>query len=661
MEVTSVLKKAISSSLFLFALTLLTFGSPASATDVPEWLRNLQRQPAKSYADDVNAVILLDDNVTTVKDNGDILRRQRLAWRILRPEGRERFSVYGISYNVDTKVNYLRGWSITAKGQEYESKSSDVMERNATSFEVYSDAKEKILRVLGADVGTVIGFEFEELEHPMVYQDEWGFQGGEPIERSRYELHLASGWRFKADWMNHKEEKPTEENGALNWQVTDVPRIENEPRRPPAEGLAAGVVFTFFNDKIASKTYRDWSEFGTWYTQLSSNVRDASPALTQKVQDLAPANQPLMERIKALAGFAQHDVRYVAIYLKLGGWRPHNASDIFNHRYGDCKDKATVLSSMLAQIGVKSYYLLVNDTRGVVTKDRPPMLRFNHMILAIALPEASYSKPMPALYEHPKLGHLLIFDPTNDIVPFGQIPYYEQDNYGLLVGEQGGELIHMPLAPPEANGVFRTAKLKLLPDGALQGEIEERYTGFNAMLFRGGLQHETENDRKKIIERLLANSLGNFQLDKFELVNPNDIDQDLVIKLTFSAAHYAKNAGSMLLVRPRVLGELAGRWDANKPRHYAYEFPGPFLARDTVEISLPEGFKVDELPDPARVTLPFAEYVSKTESSEGVLKYTREYKQTATEVSLEHTDELKKFFGQINLDEKNMAVLKKAN
>jgi hypothetical protein len=283
------------------------------------------------------------------------------------------------------------------------------------------------------------------------------------------------------------------------------------------------------------------------------------------------------------------------------------------------------------------------------------------MILAISLPEASYAKTMPAMYQHPKLGRLLIFDPTNEFVPFGQIPPYEQDNYGLLVGDQGGDLIHLPLSPPEANGIIRNAKMKLLPDGALQGEIEERYTGFNAMLGRRLLQHASENDRKKFIERLVANSLGNFQLDKYELVNADDIDKDLIVRFNFSAAHYAKNAGSMLLVRPRVLGELAGPWDANKPRHYAYDFRAPFLDRDTVEISLPDGFKVDELPDPAKATFPFAEYVSKTESAEGVLKYTREYKQTATQVSMDQMDQLKKLFGQINLDEKNMAVLKKAN
>jgi hypothetical protein len=660
-EVAPVLKKAINPRFFLLALIVLSFCSIASASDVPEWLRNLSRQPAKAYGDDVNIVILLDDNVTTVKENGDMVQHGRRAVKILRPEGRNKGAFFSVSYNGDSKVNYLRGWSITSKGQEYETKSGDVLEHTQTTYEVYSDEKIKALVVPGSDVGTVIGFEYERQEHPYIFHDSWTFQESEPVERSRYELHLASGWRFKSDWMNHKEEKPTEDNGSVQWQLTDIPRIENEPYRPPAAGLAGSVLFTFFNDKMPSKSYRNWSDLGTWFTQLSSNVRDASPALAQKVQELAPANLPLLQRIKALASFAQHDVRYVEIQIGIGGYRPHNAADIFTHRYGDCKDKATVLSAMLAQIGVKSYYVIVNATRGVVTKDFPPSLRFNHMILAVALPEASYAKPLPAMFEHSKLGHLLIFDPTNEFVPFGQIPHYEQDNYGLLVGEQGGELIHMPLSPPESNGISRTAKLKLLPDGTLQGDIEETYVGFNAMLGRQFFQNESESERKKIIERLIGSSLGNFQLDHYELVNANDIDQDLIIRFKFSAAHYAKNAGSMLLVRPRVLGELAGPWDPNKPRHYAYDFRAPFLDRDSVEISLPEGFQVDELPEPAKASFPFAQYSSKTENSGSLIKYTREYKMTATQVSMDQMDQLKKLFGQINLDEKNMAVLKKAN
>jgi hypothetical protein len=219
----------------------------------------------------------------------------------------------------------------------------------------------------------------------------------------------------------------------------------------------------------------------------------------------------------------------------------------------------------------------------------------------------------------------------------------------------------MPLSSPESNGINRTAKMKLLPDGTLQGEMEETYVGFSAMLGRMFLQNESEADRKKMIERLMGSSLGNFQLDHYELVNASDIDQDLIIRFKFSAAHYAKNAGSMLLVRPRVVGEMAGQWDANKPRHYAYDFRAPFLNRDSFEIALPEGFQVDELPDPAKASFPFAEYASKTENSGSLLKYTREYRITATQVDMDQMDQLKKLFGQINLDEKNMAVLKKTN
>ncbi|MCU1255947.1 MAG: hypothetical protein JWM83_2246 [Candidatus Angelobacter sp.] len=657
-EVAPVLKKAISPRFFLLALTVLGSCSAASATDVPEWLRYLSKQPAKTYADDVNAVILLDDQVTTVKENGEIVRHGRFAARILRPEGRE-FAAYPVFYDSDSKVSYLRGWSITGKGQEYEAK--DVMEQTVSSYEVYSDLKVKAVRVPGADVGTVVGFEFEQKERPYIFQDHWDFQTTVPVESSRYELHLAPGWRFKADWVNHEEQKPKEEGGVLVWQLGNLPRIEREPHRPPNEALSGHMVLTFLSDKNPSKSYRDWSEFGSWYTQLSSGVRDASAPLQQKVQELAPASMPLLERIKVLAGFAQRDVRYVEIKIGVGGYRPHTAADIYNHRYGDCKDKATVLSSMLAQIGIKSYYMLVRTDRGIFTEKSPPMARFDHMILAISLPEASYPKAMPAMYQHPKLGRLLIFDPTNEFVPFGQIPSYEQDNYGLLVGEQGGDLIHLPLSKAEANGVTRNAKLTLTTDGAIHGEIEEIRSGFEAMRGRASLMHETEGDRKKLVERMLGRTVSNFQINGLEVVNADEIDKDLILRYKFSADHYAKSAGQLLLVRPHVVGELAGAWEVNKPRHYAYQFDAPFLDNDSVEITLPEGFMVDELPEPAKSSFPFGQYVSKTENSGNILKYTRQYKMDSTLVSMEQMDQLKKLFGQINSDEKNMAVLKKAN
>ena len=362
-----------------------------------------------------------------------------------------------------------------------------------------------------------------------------------------------------------------------------------------------------------------------------------------------------------MARFAQRDVRYAAIEIGIGGLKPHPAAEIFTHRYGDCKDKATVLITMLAQIGVKGYFMSVHTDRGVFTDKTPPNEGFNHAILAIQLPDASYAKPLPALYEHPKLGHLLIFDPTNEWVPIGQLPDYEQDSFALLVTDDGGELIHLPVGAPETNHLTRTAQVKLLPDGTLLGQVEEVSSGYPAAMSRRRWKDASEKDRRKVLERILGTNLGSFQVDDITVTNADDLDKDFILRYKFTAERYAKNAGSLLLVRPRLVGEFAGYLDPGKPRHYGYEMRAPFWLSERVEITLPEGYKVDELPTPARAAPSFAEYTSKTEDAGNVLKYSRDYKMRTTLIPVDKIDQLKRLFSDITMDEKNMAVLKKAN
>jgi hypothetical protein len=465
---------------------------------------------------------------------------------------------------------------------------------------------------------------------------------------------------MKTYWVNHAEQQPSSQNGVYVWEITDVARIEREYNQPPQGALAGRMIVAFISEKFKSQTYKDWSELAAWHAQLIASSFDTSTALEQKVKELAPPTLPLFDRIKALAHFAQKDIRYAAIEIGIGGWKPHPASEVFTHRYGDCKDKATVLKSMLSQIGVKSYLMPIQTERGVFTEKSPPNMGFDHVILAIQLTDASYKKDLPALYEHPQLGHLLIFDPTSELVPLGQLPYYEQDNYALLVRENGGELIHLPISAPESNRIVRSAKLALLADGTLQGEIEESMSGYFAAAARD-LKDISVQDRKKVIEHILGRAVANFQVDSFDIVDADDIDKDIVLRYKFTAGHYAKTAGPLLLVRPRVIGEMAGAYDTSKPRHYAYEFHAPFTRSDNIQITLPDGFQIDELPDPANASFPFGEYVSKTEKTGSVLKYTRQYKMRTTSVPLEKMNDLKKMFGQINADEKNMAVLKRAN
>ncbi|MGE5321946.1 MAG: DUF3857 domain-containing transglutaminase family protein [Actinomycetota bacterium] len=645
---------------FCFFFLLLSLFPLSAKAGVPDWLRAAAQQPVKKYADDVNAVMLLDDQETTVRDNGDIVTHQRSVFRILRPEGRA-YARLDVPFSSETKINYMKAWSITAKGQEYEAKGKDSFERSLTTYEVFSDDKEKVLLVPGADVGTVIGFEYEQRERPYVFQDGWSFQSEIPVERSRYTLHLPSNWEYRISFVNHPDLKPVEQGSTYVWEVSDVPRIQREYNEPPYAALAGHAIVTFFSQRAHDNTYKSWADLAAWHARLIAGSFTVSPSMQQKVQELAPPSLPLLDRIKALAGFAQRDIRYAAIEVGIGGLRPHSASEVFANRYGDCKDKATLLSTMLAQIGVKSFYMPIYDERGIFTATTPPNLGFDHVILAIQLPEGSFKSPMPALYDDPKLGHLLIFDPTNDLVPFGQIPYYEQDSFALLVTDGGGALIHLPVTPPEMNAIHRTANLTLLPDGTLQGEIQEKRSGYLAMTSRMYLRNESQSDRRKMIEHFLGSNLTNFRVDSFEVQNADDINKDLVLRYKFTADHYAKNAGSLLLVRPRVLGEKVGALDGTKPRLYPYDFEAPTRQTDVFTINLPEGYKVDELPEPTKADFAFGDYKSKIEDSGGTLKYSREYEIKATSIPPGRIGELKTFFHQINADERNMAVLKKVN
>src|SRR5437764_506788 len=93
----------------------------------------------------------------------------------------------------------------------------------------------------------------------------------------------------------------------------------------------------------------------------------------------------LCARVGIRFRFLPSDIRYVAISLGIGGWQPHPAADVFLHRYGDCKDKASLMHAMLREIGVDSYLVLINTERGSVTRDSPAHNGFNHVVLAIKL------------------------------------------------------------------------------------------------------------------------------------------------------------------------------------------------------------------------------------------------------------------------------------
>ena len=645
---------------------LLLVPAQALAGDAPQWMHAVVNAPLPEHDEKTDAILLYSETNVNVISADKVKTTKRRVYRILRPDGR-RYGVVDIPFNSPwQKVNGLRGWCIPAQGKDYEVKDKEAVEAAYLEVEggdLISDLKVKLLRIPAADPGNIVGYEYEIEENPLVLQDEWLFQHEVPARESHYSLQLPPGWEFKNSFLNYAEVKPSQSGvNQWEWTITDVQGVRPEEDMPPMRGLLGQMIVSFFPPGGAGlKGFASWQQMGSWYLELTNGRRDASPEIKQKVTSLTSNIPDPVDKMRTLAKYIQDNIRYVAIELGIGGFQPHPAPEVFSHGYGDCKDKATLMSSMLHEIGVDSYYVVINAERGSVTSATPASGDdFNHVIVAIKLPQGVSDSSLTAVMQHPQLGKILFFDPTDELTPFGQISGNLQENYGLLVAPSGGELVELPKQPAEMNGIRRTAKLSLNQNGMLSGDVEEFRMGDRAWSERWNLRTVTnDKDRIKPIESLLAGSLSNFQITKASIMNFSQTNQPFGFRYSFAALEYAKNAGGLLLVRPRVLGvKSQPLLETKEPRLFPIEFEGPVRDIDDFQIALPPGYEVDDLPPPVDADFEFASYHSKTEIKGNVLDYTRTFEVKQLSVPVNKAQDLKKFYRIIAGDERNTAVLK---
>jgi hypothetical protein len=224
----------------------------------------------------------------------------------------------------------------------------------------------------------------------------------------------------------------------------------------------------------------------------------------------------------------------------------------------------------------------------------------------------------------------------------------------------GGELIELPQQPSTMNSIQRTAKLTLDATGMLKGDVREMRLGERASSERWRLRTVTKDtDRIKPIEELLGNSLASFRLTHASLINFQQTDQPFGFSYSFESPNYAKNAGNLLLVRPRVLGNKAsGLLETKEPMRFPVEFEGPARDTDSFEITIPSGYVVDDIPPPVDADYGFASYHSKIVVNGNVVDYTRTFEVKELSVPVSQAEELRKFYRIIASDERNTVVFK---
>jgi transglutaminase-like putative cysteine protease len=627
---------------------------------VPDWAVGTAKTKTPDYAKEASAVVLFDEYVETVDGNGRATERHRQVMRILKPQGRNN-SCY-VDYDVDQKINYFRAWTIAADEKNtYQAQETDFADVGTSNDPVMLETRRiRIAHPPAIDVGAVVVCESEEVQPAYSQEALWMLQHSDPAVVQLMEVDLPAGRRHAESWHRYAPVKGTEVlPNHCRWEIRDVPgfTLRDVPSHPEWQALAARMVVQWGDAALDDKD-QQWRAIGQWVTTLEAGRPDPSPEITAKVNGLVAGAPDFYTKLSRITESIQNDIRYFIVERGIGGLQANHAADIYRNRYGDCKDKTTLLISMLQVAGIHAVYMPVDHRRGFVDPDNPSIYG-DHMITAIEIPADVKDDRLKAVVKAKDGKRWLIFDPTNQRTPVGLLPYYEQGGYGTLCAGADSQIVALPVLGPDASGAEHKGAFTLAADGTLSGQVDVMRIGTEGARLRNELKDADEKERRESLERRLSRDLPGVVLNSFNYVQPPELGKALEEHYKLTASQYAHAAGPLLLVRPRVVGSYTLPFD-DKPRTVPIDLDATGHWKDSYDITLPDGYAVDETPDPVDVDMDFASYHSTVTAKGNTLHYEREYVMKQVEIPAEKAAAFRKLQSAILMDEKGTAVLKKS-
>jgi transglutaminase-like putative cysteine protease len=230
--------------------------------------------------------------------------------------------------------------------------------------------------------------------------------------------------------------------------------------------------------------YKNWAEVIAWGMNTFNNYEYSLPApLRQKIDAWwlqAKGDKDLFANIANR--FVQNDIRYLGLEIGVNTHQPHSPADVFNQRFGDCKDKAFLLTAILRKQGIPASVALVStDTRARLAGIAPSPRAFDHAIVAIRRAKGAY----------------IYIDPTNT-AQRGELADLYIPAYGYALVLEEGETGLEAVTPGRINNYTITEHLAAKYYDSSRFEVTSVYTGGSADDIRGSF---ADNSLRDIEER----------------------------------------------------------------------------------------------------------------------------------------------------------------
>jgi hypothetical protein len=479
---------------------------------------------------------------------------------------------------------------------------------------------------------------------------------------SRYTLTLPAGWSATGVTFNHAKVEPVVNGTSYTWELRNLAPIEPEVASPEVTSLAPRLAVSYTpaaggtgSTIMGARSFASWTDVSRWYSELSDPQSAPDDAIALKARELTANSKTELDKIRAIGRYVQ-DIQYISIQIGVGRFRPHSAAEVFAKRYGDCKDKANLMRAMLRALKIEAYPVLIySGDATFVREEWASPSQFNHCIIAIRVGDETKA---PTVIQHAALGRLLIFDATDDNTPVGDLPDHEQNSFALIAAGSQGSLVRMPVTPPEANQLEREAEINLAADGSITANVRERSMGQSAVgerrLFRGLARPEYA----KLVENWITTGATGAKVVKVEPVD-NRADGRFALDVDFTAANYGQLMQERLLVfKPAILSRRESVFLTKATRRHAVVLESQAYT-ESVNVRLPAGFDVDELPDPVKLDTAFGSYSTSYVVRDGQLQFKRTFTQRAATIPPADYAAVRSFFERIRAAEQSPVVLAK--
>jgi hypothetical protein len=253
---------------------------------------------------------------------------------------------------------------------------------------------------------------------------------------------------------------------------------------------------------------------------------------------------------------------------------------------------------------------------------------------------------------------LLIFDPTDEHTPVGDLPDYLQGSLALIAAGDAGDLVRMPITPADTNKLERTIEAELTAEGALTATVRERSSGQAAVKERRIYKQASPPQYVKQIEHWITRSAPSAQVAKVEPADDATAGK-FALDVGFKAPTYAQSMrGRLLVFKPAIVSRRSSMFLTAANRKHPVVLEGEAYS-ETVKIKLPEGFGVDEMPEAVELNQPFGNFAAVWEIKEGHLIFKRTLLLKTATIPVEQYTAVRSFFGRVIGAEQAPVVLEK--